>query len=52
MSLSRSSKINAYNDAILYLESEESSSDTGDDHEARLWLAKKLDKECQKYVKN
>lgn len=49
--LTKDSKINAYNDALNYLRSEESRSDTKDDGKARLWLADKLDKECDKWLR-
>ena len=41
-------KINAYNDAISFLEAMESDSDTPDDKRARDWLAGKLDKEADR----
>lgn len=44
-------KIGAYNDAIAFLEAQESDSDTPDDKEARKWLAEKLDKECDRLVR-
>jgi hypothetical protein len=43
------SRVNAYNEAIAYLNSEECSYDKKEDKAARLWLAKKLDKECQRW---
>lgn len=45
------SKINAYNDAISALEMLESDADEPRDREARHWLADKLDKECQRWLK-
>lgn len=47
--LSQESKIAAYNDAIEYLRTEESGSDTPEDVEARKWLADKLDRECNRW---
>ena len=46
--LSQESKINAYNEAIDYLLTEECSYDTDEDRAARRRLAKKLSNECKK----
>lgn len=50
--ISADAKINAYNDAIAALENQESDSDTADDKAARQWLADKLDRECQRWMKS
>ena len=49
--LSKDGKIDAYNMAISYLCGEECAYDPdGDYKEARLWLADKLHKECDRWL--
>lgn len=50
--LPRDAKINAYNDAIAALQALESDADEPGDRDARHWLADKLDKECQRWLKS
>jgi hypothetical protein len=51
--ISRDAKIIVYNEAVDYLASEECSYDNEIDiRAARKWLRNKLDKECDRWLKN
>lgn len=47
----REAKEWAYECAIQYLRVEECTGDTSDDFRARRWLADKLDRECNRWLK-